>query len=86
MAVALIVRTATIAQGDIEIAIRPKAHGATVVIGLGLVDAQDFPAAGGVHLVGIGRVHTPFGDDGLVIVVGGGRGEIRRAPELDSEV
>src|SRR5207248_7025493 len=67
----VIVRAAAIASSDIEITIRPERDHAAVMIGLRLIDAQDFLPRVGIDQIRIGRADPPRRDRVLAIQAGG---------------
>jgi len=65
-----IARRAAIAQRDVQVAVRPEGDHAAVVVGVGLVDAQQFARAGGIGHVRIVPGNRILGHDGRPLVVG----------------
>jgi len=67
VATAVVIGAASVAQRDVQIAIRPEREHSAVVVGLRLVDAEDRVARCGINPVRVVGVNQPGGDDALVI-------------------
>ncbi len=88
LAVALrVAAAAAVAEGDVEVTIRPEHDVAAIVVGVGLVDGQDDALAIGVRLVGVAGRHAPLRHDRGAIGVGvvGVEARVARIARMEGE-
>src|SRR5690242_18847807 len=68
MAGALVICPTAIANGKIEKTVGTKSHDSAVMIGLRLIETEDFAATREINLILVSRIDPPFGDHLLMIV------------------